>query len=300
MKKSLSKEKRKMKTYHIISNPVAGQEKIKKKILTVEKIFSAKGVPYQTHFTECVGDATEITKKLTQAGEQEIIALGGDGTLHEVLNGLYDPAACRLGLIPSGTGNDFAEKIGLSKDPETATKFILENEPKPTNYIQIGDKRCMNVAGLGMDVDVLERCKKGKLRGKIKYLMSLLQSLFKYKGCKIKVTVDGKEEEHDALIGAVCNGSQFGGGIKICPPAKVDDDKLNAVIVECIGGKIKLIKALLQLLKGKIIEYPATKHFLCEKVSIIPQTPCTLQMDGELYKNVTFDVKVGKGLLFYR
>ena len=161
-----------MKTYHIISNPVAGQEKIKKMILTVEKIFSAKGVPYQTHFTECVGDATEITKKLTQAGEQEIIALGGDGTLHEVLNGLYDPAACRLGLIPSGTGNDFAEKIGLSKDPETATKFILENEPKPTNYIQIGDKRCMNVAGLGMDVDVLVRCKMGKFRGKIKYLMS--------------------------------------------------------------------------------------------------------------------------------
>lgn len=291
---------RKMNTYHIISNPTAGKEKTKKKLITVEKVLSAKGVPYQTHFTSGVGDATEIAKKLTLSGEKEIIALGGDGTLHEVLNGLHDPTACHLGLIPSGTGNDFAEKVGLSLDPEKATQFVLDNSPKDTNYIQIGDKRCMNVAGLGMDVDVLERCQRGKMKGKIKYLMSLVQSLFKYKGCKIKVQSDGVEEEHNALIGALCNGSQFGGGIKICPDAEVGDDKLNAVIVECIGGKMKIIKAFIQLLKGKILSYPATRHFLCERLTIIPEKPCTMQMDGELYQNVVFDAKIGKGLKFYR
>ncbi len=289
-----------MNTYHIISNPTAGKEKAKKKLLIVEKVLSERGVAYETHFTKSVGDATSIAKELTVSGEKEIIALGGDGTLHEVLNGLDDPTACHLGLIPSGTGNDFAEKIGLSLDAETATRFILDNEPKDTNYIQIGDKRCMNVCGLGMDVEVLERCKKGKLKGKIKYLMSLIQSLFKYKGCKIKIQSDGVEEERNALIGALCNGNQFGGGIKICPDAEVDDDKLNAVIVDCIGGKMKIIKAFIQLLKGKILSYPATRHFLCERLTILPEKPCSMQMDGEIYQNVVFDAKIGKGLKFYR
>lgn len=289
-----------MSIYHIISNLTAGKEKAKKKLVTVEKVLCQRGVAYQTHLTQSVGDATAIAKELTVSGEKEIIALGGDGTLHEVLNGLHDPTDCHLGLIPSGTGNDFAERVGLSLDPEKAINFILDNEPKDTNYIQIGEHRCMNVAGLGMDVEVLERCKKGKLKGKLKYLMSLVQSLFKYKGCKIKIESDGVEEEHDALIGALCNGNVFGGGIKICPEAQVDDDKLNAVIVECIGGKIKIIKAFIQLLKGKILQYPATRHFLCERLTITPKIPCAIQMDGEVYHNVTFDAKIGKGLKFYR
>ena len=289
-----------MNTYHVIYNPTAGKKSSTKNLLVVEKVLSERGVAYQTHCTQHVGDATRIAKELTLSGETEIIALGGDGTLHEVLNGLQDPTACRLGLIPSGTGNDFAEKVGLSLDAEKAINFILDNQPKDTNYIQIGEHRCMNVCGLGMDVDVLERCRKGKMKGKLKYLMSLVKSLFSYKGCKIKIQSEGVEEEHDALIGALCNGNVFGGGIKICPEAEVDDDKLNAVIVECIGGKIKIIKAFIQLLKGRILQYPATRHFLCDRLTITPEKPCTMQMDGELYQNVVFDAKIGKGLKFYR
>ena len=157
----------------------------------------------------------------------------------------------------------------------------------------------MNVAGLGMDVDVLERCKKGRMKGKPKYLLSLVQSLFAFKGYKVKIECEGAEQERDVLIAAACNGSQFGGGIQICPTAQVDDDKLNAVIVDCIGGKWKIIKAFIQLLKGKILEYPATTHFLCERLTFVPQTPCTVQLDGELYQNLDFTVEIKKGLCFY-
>ena len=289
-----------MKKYHIISNPVAGKNKSKKNLETAQSVFAEHGVSFETHLSQGVGDATQIARSLAENGETEIIALGGDGTLHEVLNGLADPTACHLGLIPSGTGNDFAEHIGLSLDAREATNLILNGEPKDTDFLEVGGLRCMNVAGVGIDVDVLERCKKGKLKGKIKYLMSLIQSLFKFKGCKLEIQSKEHTQTHNVLIAAACNGSQFGGGIQICPTAKEDDKKLNAVIVDFIDGKMKIVKAFLQLMKGKILEYPATTHFLCERMRIVPETPCTLQLDGELYKDILFDVSVKSGLKFYR
>lgn len=289
-----------MKTYHIIANPVAGKTKSLKNLKITEGVFSARGTAFQTHISTEVGDARRIAEKLTSAGETEIIALGGDGTLHEVLNGLIDPTACRLGLIPSGTGNDFSEKVGLPLDAERASGLILKGEPKLTDYLEVDGVRCMNVAGLGIDVDVLERCKRGKLKGKIKYLMSLVQSLFTFKGIKVQMECEGKTEERDVLIGAACNGSQFGGGIKICPTADVEDGKISAVLVDQIGGVFKIIKAFTWLMKGKILEYSKTTHFLCERLKFLTQKPCPVQLDGEIYKDLTFDVQIKKGLQFYR
>ncbi len=289
-----------MKKYHIISNPAAGKKKTKNTLEMVENVFLQNGAEFETHLSQGEKDATRIARELTQAGETEIIAHGGDGTLHEVLNGLADPARCNLGLIPSGTGNDFAEKIGLPLDPVKSAELILNGEAKPTDYLEVGGVRCMNVAGIGMDVDVLERCKKGKLKGKIKYLLSLLQSLFAFKGIKVQIESEGVMEERDVLLAAACNGSQFGGGIRICPVADVSDGKLDAVIVDCIGGKIKIIQAFLQLMKGKILQYPRAKHFLCDKLKFTPASPCTVQLDGELYKDLDFTVQVRGGLKFYR
>lgn len=291
-----------MKKFHIISNPVAGKKKDKTKnaLELVEGVFLKNGVDFQTHFSQGEKDATRIVRELTLAGETEIVAHGGDGTLHEVLNGIADPARCNLGLIPSGTGNDFAEKIGLPLDPVKAAELILNGEAKSTDFLEVGGVRCMNVAGLGMDVDVLERCQKGKSKDKMKYLLSLLQSLFSYKGIKVQIESEGVKEERDVLIAAACNGSQFGGGIQICPVADVADCKLDAVIVDCIGGKMKIIKAFMQLMKGKILEYPSAKHFTCDKLKFTPAVPCTVQLDGELYKDLDFTVQVCGGLKFYR
>jgi len=289
-----------MKLFHIISNPVAGKDKSKKNLELVKGILDANGVPYKTHTSACEHDATEIVRKLTEEGATEIIALGGDGTLHEVLNGIADPSVCNLGLIPSGTGNDFAERAGIPLDAEKAMDLILKSEAKPTDYLEVDGVRCMNVAGFGIDVDVLERCKRGKLKGKIKYLLSLVQSLFAYKCNKVKIECEGKTEEREVLITATCNGSQFGGGLQICPVADIADGKIDVITVDELGGKLKTVKALLTLLKGKILEHPAARHFLCERICVTPEVPCTVQLDGEIYKNLRFDVSLKKGLKFYR
>ena len=274
------------RTYHIISNPAAGKTKSGKSLQIVQDVFTESGAAFETHLTERAGDATEIARRLTENGETEIIALGGDGTLHEVLNGLADPSACNFGLIPSGTGNDFAEKIGLPLDADATARIVLKGEVKETDYLEVGGMRCMNVAGVGMDVDVLERCQKGKMKGKLKYFKSLLQSLFSFKGYRVEIQSEEVTETRDVLLAAACNGSQFGGGIRICPAADVADGKLDVVIVDCLGGKWKIIKAFMALLKGKILEYPAAKHFLCDTVKFLPKQDCAMQLDGELYMGV--------------
>lgn len=285
--------------YHIIFNPVAGKKIAQKNLTLVEKGLRERGLAFARHETCAAHDAEEIARRLSLAGETDIIVMGGDGTLHETLNGLVDPAKTRLGLIPSGTGNDFAGKAGISMDAEKALSLIVDGEAKPTDYLEVDGVRCMNVGGIGIDVDVLERCQRGKLKGKIKYLMSLIQSLLSFKGLPILIESDGVVEKHNALLAAACNGAQFGGGISICPKADVQDGLLDVVVVDCIS-KIKLLGAFLKLMKGKILEYPLTRHFRCERVCFTPDTPCTAQLDGELYKNLKFDVKVRKGLHFYR
>ena len=289
-----------MKTYHIISNPVAGKNKTGKVISLVEKLFTQVGVRFQTHYSQEERDATKIARELTENGEQDIIVVGGDGTLHEVLNGIIEPKNCRLGLIPAGTGNDFAEHIGLSTDVKKAVDVVLKGDVVSTDYLEVGGVRCMNVAGLGIDVDVLERCRKGKLKGKIKYMLSLIKSLFAFKGCPIEVECEGQTQTREALLATVCNGSQFGGGIKVCPGANSTDGKMEVVIVDNLGGVFKIIQAFIQLLKGKILTYPLTTHFACDRVRFKPSNPCTVQLDGELYKDLDFDVKLCTGLQFYR
>ena len=285
---------------HIIYNPISGKKRAAKNVVEVEKILQARGVEYEVHETCEAHDGERIARDLTGRGETDIVVLGGDGTLHEVLNGLVDPFVCKIGLIPSGTGNDFATCVGLPLDVTKATEIILSGEAKDTDYIQVDDRRCMNVGGIGMDVDVLERCLRGKMRGKLKYFISLVKSVFAFKGYPVTVVIDGKEEKHNALLVDVCNGKVYGGGIPICPKAEVADGKISAMIVDNIKGKFALIKALITLMKGKMLEYPKTTYCLCDEVIIKPEVACVSQLDGELYPDLKFHAKIKTGLKFYR
>ena len=285
--------------YNIIFNPVAGKKKAFKNLEVVKRIMDECKVEYNVHKTGGIHDAEYIARELTQKGETNIIVLGGDGTLNEVLNGLVDPSVCTLGLVPSGTGNDFAERMGIPLDSEQAIRRIMANDANPVDYIDVSGTRSMNVAGLGMDVDVLERCQRGNMKGKLKYLLSLVQSLFSFKGYRVHIEAEGVSEDRDVLLCAVCNGSQFGGGIRICPVADPADGKLDVVIVDCLGSTLAIVKAFIELLKGKILEYPLTKHYLVEKVTFTPKQDCPIQLDGEVYQHHAFEAEVKRGLKFY-
>lgn len=286
--------------FHIISNPKAGKKKSRKVIEIVKEIFGKRGVDYTLYETKDAGDGTKFAKQASEEGATDFIVVGGDGTVNEVLNGLKEPEKCRIGIVPAGTGNDFVEAVGIPMDTQEAVLNILDGEALETDYLTFGDVRCMNIGGLGIDVDVLERCRKGKMHGKLKYITSLLTSLFTFKGVKISVEEDGEMKERNTLLVACCNGKQFGGGIPICPVAEVDDGKMDVILVDLLGGVFSIIKAFIVLMKGGIMTYPLVTHIRTDKIKIQPLEPCPSQLDGEILSDVDFTVKVCQGLRVFR
>lgn len=273
------------------------KKKEKKLLADVEAELRSNGTEYRVFYTTHKGGGKEIAEELTQSGESTVVVVGGDGTLNDVLTGIQDPSRCVLGLIPAGTGNDFAASANIPKGL-AALKLILSGETKPTDYIAFSDgRRSLNIAGLGMDVDILTRCERMKrLHAKSKYFFSLLASLIKYRGCEIEVTVDGETRTHNALIAAVCNGKQLGGGIPLCPPAEIADGKMDLTVVDC-PKRSKLLGALIKLMRGKVLALPFTCHTLCESAVIKPSARCIAQYDGELYETDALEATLVHGQL---
>ncbi|MBP5242080.1 MAG: diacylglycerol kinase family lipid kinase, partial [Clostridia bacterium] len=288
--------------YHVIYNPTAQAGNNRHILERVEARLKEVNAKYELHPTSYAGHAEALAREYTNTADMgasdfaEIIVIGGDGTIHEVLNGLCDPARVRLAIVPAGTGNDFVAAAGIPQSVEKVMDIVLQRRAKNTDYIVTGDRRCMNVGGLGMDVEVVERVAQGTMKGRIKYLLSLISCVFTFKGYRMQIEMNGETREVNALFAAVCNGSQFGGGIRICPGAKVDDGKLELIVVPQMGF-FGIIRAFASLMAGKILKFPTTEHYYCDSVKIIPDKVRTVQLDGELYAaNAVFDCKVASGL----
>ncbi len=278
---------------NVIVNPHV--RKMDRLVAELAQRLTARAVPYRIFYPGKAGDAREYAKCLTEAGETQIVAVGGDGTLNEVLCGLRDPSRVELGLIPAGTGNDFAAAAGIPHGA-AALELILNGEAKPTDYIECGGRRSMNIAGMGIDVEILRRCaamKHGTSRSK--YFFSLVATLLRYRGRRIAVTADGTTREYEALIAAVCNGSQLGGGIPLCPAAKIDDGLLELVVVDC-PPRIKLLPELVRLMRGKLLERPITHRVSCKAVKIEAVDGAgAVQYDGEIFADSVLDARVVSG-----
>ena len=287
----------------IIYNPIAGGKggkKIKKAISLIENLLIDEQIEFSLHATEYRGHAKAITKTLTENGATTIIVVGGDGTLHEVINGFTNFDKCSLGLIPCGTGNDFARALNLPTDPIKALKLILHGEPQYTDFMQLPYVRGINVVGMGIDVDVLNRYEALKKKNKFGYTKCLIKTLFNFDYVDFSAIVDGYKTDYRSFIACIANGSVYGGGIPICPPAEPTDGYLNFLAVREMK-KIKIIRAFLKLKAGKVLELKESEHMLAKTVKITTNLPYTVNVDGELYHNIEFEVKiVSNTLRMYR
>lgn len=278
--------------YNFIYNPIAGKGKAQRFRAEIEPSLKSRGACFRFWETGRKRDAVRIARELTEKGETEIAVMGGDGTIHEVLNGLKNPADVRLGLIPCGSGNDFAAAIGIPRTPLGALDTILSGEAQLTDYLVCSGVLCMNVLGAGIDVDILKRSYRAKLlRGSLNYLVSLIASLIHFENYSFRAETGGKVTSHDGFIVCACNGRNIGGGIPICPEGICDDGLLDIVIVDGIR-KGMIPGALVKLLRGKILEQQYTIHALAPELKAMFDRPTTIQIDGELYDDLPFDVRV--------
>ena len=157
-----------------IINPYSGKKdgkKLRKILINLENYLSNNKIDYRFHFTKRANHAIDLTREAIDNGATTIVSVGGDGTLHEVINGFHSFEKCSLGIIPCGTGNDFASALNLPKDPLKALKLIIEGEPKYTDFMQMPTVRGINIIGMGIDVDVLK--KYASLKKKTKWVSVL-------------------------------------------------------------------------------------------------------------------------------
>lgn len=289
--------------YHIIVNARDYDEIKQKKVETVKAVFDRAGKEYKIYFTKYHKHAQEIAAKITESGEfAQLIAMGGDGTLHEVLNGIKDMDNCTLGLIPSGTGNDFAAGVHLPFDVKEAAENIAFRAPVYIDYIELENGlRSLNTLGCGLDVEILKRAYSGKRKDKKKYNSAFLKSLFHYKVKPYTITYDGITEKHKAILTELGNGTYVGGGINLFPESNVTDGAIDLIIVNYLS-RISTISAFIKLKRGKINDLKEVTSVKCKSVKITPDDGVlpTVQIEGELYENVQISAKIVSGKLkFY-
>ncbi|MGN1104079.1 MAG: diacylglycerol/lipid kinase family protein [Candidatus Coproplasma sp.] len=289
--------------YHVIVHNVYNDPKKIKQLEAVKAVFENAGKEVCFHMTDHPFHATEIAKELTDGGRHaDIIAMGGDGTLHEVINGIQDVENCTLGLIPMGTGNDFAEAIKIPSKPVVAAEMIIRNSPTPIDFIELSSGlRSINAVGTGIDVDVLKYAYASKNTKRNKYFSALLKALRHFQYNDFKVSWDGGEEKpYHGMIAALGNGTSFGGGIKMFPTAKVDDGFMDLVIVSYIS-RIRMVIAFIKLMLGKAHKIKEATYVKCKTAKFIPEKELpTIQAEGELYDNVPLEAHIVAGKLkFY-
>lgn len=278
--------------YHFIINPRSGKGAGQKIAAKIASYMNKESFKYELHVTSAKGHAKEIAQEFGKDGNV-IVAVGGDGTFHEVLNGI-DTENCSMGFIPCGRGNDFATAFGLNRNPKKALHTVLYGDMLNIDYINVDERlRCLNVAGTGLDVAVLEGVE-NKRDDKWTYLMSLIHCLNRFKPYELDVESQGKKEHYSCIMVGACNGTQFGGGIKISPASSFTSGKINVVTMEMPKNK-KIMKALMRFVKGKHLTESYAHHFECDSVSVTSDHNYPIELDGEIYRDAVLKCEIVKG-----
>lgn len=193
-----------------------------------------KKIAYKMVTTEYKAHAVELAAQLCRKKDcSALVAVGGDGTFSEVLNGM--DTRIPLGLIPSGTGNDFIRSVPAGKMLEEQLDAVIQNRISPVDFIQVNDRRSINIAGTGFDVDILLRQEKLRryLKGSRSYFAALIVTVFTMKFRQFRVRIDDSEMIDTAgLLLCAANGKYFGGGLPISLDSCPDDGVLELVLVK--------------------------------------------------------------------
>ena len=284
--------------FDIILNPSSAKGGSTLAFEKVKAVLDERGIEYTVHETDHPLHAKGITAELNKRDHTDLIVMGGDGTLNEVLNGITDFEKINIGIISCGTGNDFIRAAGIPSDPVEAINLILNNNIVYSDYLDLGHRRAINCTGAGMDVDVLVRYGKMKaFKGVAKYYVSLILTLIECKFHKIALEVNGERHEKSVFMIAAANGTCIGGGMKISPHSITDDGKLNVVLINEMP-KYKILPTLIKFLNGgKHIESPYAEEYLADSVKIeVLDDGCT-EVDGEVIENKVIDCRVVHNVL---
>jgi len=291
-------------SWFIIANPTSGNRNFSKLWKEIRQLLNEKNLDYSFAFSQFSKHEIELVQKAIQQGFRNIISVGGDGTLHQVVNGIMlqryvKSSDITIGVIPLGTGNDWIKTYGIPKDIKKAIDIIhkkqtilqdigvLKQHHKTISYFN-------NVAGLGYDGYIVNTLKKLKKFGEIAYLLAGLYGMLCYKKSIFKILVNDKIIETNCLMTffGICKFS--GGGLQFTKEVAPSDGLLDITIAKNFTF-FDLLFNLPKLYSGKIVHHPKIETYKTKEITVIPQnaTPF-IQADGELISTGEITVSIIK------
>lgn len=289
------------KSHHIdrwavIVNPNAGNGKGKKDWERIEGLFRRENLEIVPMFTENKGHASFLAEKAVRDGFRGIVSVGGDGTLNEVINGIFSQDICKtseitIGLIPVGTGNDWGRMFGIPLVYEGAVKVIRDNHHLShdigvADYYTGSEKKrryFINIAGLGFEAVVVKRTNRQKDKGrsnKAIYFFNLLMSLISYRITPATIYIDGVKNSCRVFSVNVGNGRYCGGGMRQTPDALPDDGLLDVTVIKEMG-RLEIIRNLKLLYDGTIMSHPKVDGYRTKSVRVETESILYAEADGE-------------------
>ncbi len=291
----------------VIVNPHAGRRRVGKEIPELERTLQARALPYQLLRTQGPGDATRFAREALERGGRYIVAVGGDGTVHEVVNGMFDgdgkptTADPVLGVVAAGSGCDFVRTFGLPGDVTRSCQHLTGENTYPLDVGKITYtglngapevRYFPNVAEVGMGAAVAARANRMPSSfGQSKYFLAFWMTLPRFKTAKLRVQADRKTYEGSGIMLIVGNCQYYGGGMKISPRSYPGDGVLDVLIFN--GPKSDAFTLLPKVYRGEHIPHPRIAEFRVKRtLQVDADRPLPIEADGEVlgFTPATFEV----------
>ncbi|HEX6370161.1 MAG TPA: diacylglycerol kinase family protein [Longimicrobium sp.] len=273
--------------FYVILNPAAGRGAAARVRGIVERGLAQAGADFTVVETARRGHAAELAEAAARDGWPAVAAVGGDGTVHEVVNGLMRAAdggpSVPLGIVGVGSGNDFARLAGVPDDAVWAVRRMTEAEPRAVDVGRVGDEWFSNGVGIGLDARVaIEVDRRRRFRGMAMYLHALAGVLRAFRPPHMTVELDGERVADGPMtLVTIGNGGRHGGGFWICPDARIDDGVLD--VCTCDGlGTLGILGFLPRVMRGTHTGAACVHMHLARRVRVTSPDPLPVHADGEI------------------
>jgi diacylglycerol kinase (ATP) len=251
------------------------------------------GTVYPTH-------AIDLARQAGEDGYEMVISMGGDGTVHEVINGLMaltPDKRPRLGVVPLGSGNDFAYAIGMSPHPEVSIRQIFTGKEHAIDIGRLEDNRGRveywdNAVGIGFDATVTIRSRNFTyLRGFLIYLLAVLQTIaLNHDAPLLQIKSDEENFEEEMLLFVIANGCREGGGFLVAPDARPDDGIFNYAGIERVS-RLMMLRLVPEVMNGKHGRFRQVRMGTLRKLELVADRQLVIHMDGEIFAGFGVDVR---------
>ena len=290
-----------MERFFLVCNPTSGSGSARQYIDRMRTALEARGVDFVISETQHPGHATGLAKEAVEQGFDVIVAVGGDGTLRETALSVIHTDRI-LGLLPCGTGNDYARAAKIPTELEPALDILLNGQDRVVDAGQANDQIFFNIAGFGFDVDVLDyteqfkpKCRKGETA----YRLGCLKAVLGLKLRRTTITFPDGTSEQNVLLAAAGVGTHFGGGMNVLPESDMSDGLLDVCIAHDVT-RLKLLKLLPKFIKGRHLSLPVITYRKAAEVTFSCDPVSRIEVDGERMDGTPVTFKVLPGAITLR